>query len=190
MSFNLKLRLFFAVNFDEITRQKFYNISSQLQKFNESVKYEPIEKLHLTLLFLGNVNQNLIAELDKHANEISKMFYSTELVFTKLGVFKNYRQPRVIWIGTNENYILKDLSSKLKSLAGQLNIITDDKEFSPHITIGRVKGNLSGKFIDYLKSFTFEPFIASVNSFELMESKLEPSGSKYFVKGVYKLAEK
>jgi 2'-5' RNA ligase len=186
----MKLRLFFAVNFDDEIKRKFYEISSQLRKFNEPVKYEPVEKLHLTLLFLGNVDENLLSELDRKALEISKNFSSSELFFDKLGVFKNFHQPRVIWIGTKDNPILKELSFKLKMMTNDLNIMTDEKEFSPHITLGRVKGRLSEKFIDFLKSFSFEPFTAKVNSFELMESKLEPSGSKYFVKSSYILQVK
>jgi 2'-5' RNA ligase len=186
----MKLRLFFAVNFSEEIKKKFYEISSQLQKFKEPVKYEAIEKLHLTLLFLGNVDISLLPELDSRAREISKNFSSTEIYFDRLGVFKNFRQLRVIWVGTRENEHLRELSIKLRMLANDLNIITDEKEFSPHITIGRVKGLVSDKFAEYLKSFSFEPFTAKINSFELMESKLEPSGSKYFVKSNYILKEK
>ncbi len=186
----MKFRLFFAVNFSDEIKKKFYEISSELQKFSEPVKYEAIEKLHLTLLFLGGVNESLLTEINKKAIEISKSFSPTELYFEKLGVFKNFRQVRVIWIGTKENHQLRDLSSQLKSLANSLNIMTDEKEFSPHITIGRVKGNLSERFIDFLESFSFEPFTAQVDSFELMESKLEPTGSKYFVKSSYILYKK
>lgn len=186
----MKLRLFFAVNFSDEIKEKFYQISSQLQKFNEPVKYEPIEKLHLTLLFLGNVEESLIKELNQGANEISKNYFKSELYFEKLGVFKNFNQPRVIWIGTKENPKLREISEQLRLLAHNLNIAIDEKEFSPHITLGRVKGKLSESFIEFLKSFSFEPFTAEVNSFELMESKLEPSGSKYFVKSTYILKAK
>jgi 2'-5' RNA ligase len=186
----MKLRLFFAVNFSDETKEKFYEISSRLKKFNEPVKYEPIKKLHLTLLFLGNVDEVLIQNLNQGSEEISKKFFTTELYFEKLGVFKNYSLPRVIWIGTKENPELRLLSEQLKSLAHGLNIQTDEKEFSPHITLGRVKGKLSSEFVEFLKSFSFDPFTAKVNSFELMESKLEPSGSKYFVKSSYLLKVK
>lgn len=184
----MKLRLFFATNFDDSVRKKLHSISSQLQKFNEPVKYEPIEKLHLTLLFLGNVEENLIPQLSPEVHKISSQFSETELTFDHLGVFKNFKQPRVIWIGSKENEILKSISRELKRLTSQFGIITDEKEFSPHITLGRVKGNLSQKFIDFLKTFEFEPFSADIKSFELMESKLEPSGSKYFVRESFKLA--
>jgi 2'-5' RNA ligase len=186
----MKLRLFFAVNFSDRIKNILYEISSQLQKFNEPVKYEPIEKLHLTLLFLGNVEESLIKELNQGATEISKKFFTSELYFDKLGVFKNLNSPRVIWIGTKENHELRKLSEHLRLLANELKIEIDEKEFSPHITLGRVKGKLSSEFLEYLKSFSFEPFTAEVNSFELMESKLEPSGSKYFVKSSYILKAK
>ncbi len=170
-------------------KEKFYSISSQLQKFNEPVKYESIEKLHLTLLFLGNVEETIIPQLKLQAEKISTKFPETELTFDRLGVFKNFKQPRVIWIGSKENEVLKNLSLELKQLANQFGIITDEKEFSPHITLGRVKGNLSQKFIEFMKTFNVEPFSASIKSFELMESKLEPSGSKYFIIESFKIGQ-
>ncbi len=183
----MKLRLFFAINFNQEIKQRFFEISSLLQKFNEPVKYEPIEKLHLTLLFLGSVDESLIPSINQNSLNISNYFSETEVTFENLGVFKNFKQPRVIWIGMHDNSELKKLSLELRNMISQFGITTEEREFSPHITIGRVKGNLSSKFIDYLKSFTFDPFTARVTSFELMESKLESSGSKYFIKSTFNL---
>lgn len=183
----MKLRLFFAINFDETIKKNFYLISSKLQSFNEPVKYEPIDKLHLTLLFLGYVEDTLISHINLQTQKILRQFSQTELIFDRIGVFKNLKQPKVIWIGSRENETLKNLSAELKSIVNQLGIITDEKEFSPHITLGRVKGMLSQEFINFLRTFTFEPFLAKINSFELMESKLESSGSKYFVRNKFLL---
>ncbi len=186
----MKLRLFFAVNFNEAVREKLFYISSQLQKFDEPIKFERIDKLHLTLLFLGNVDEMLLPDLQFKVSEISHKYNQTKLMFDKLGVFKNYNQPRVIWIGTKENQILRELSLDLKRITNQLGIQTDEKEFSPHITLGRVKGKLSECCVNFLKTYSFEPFESDVKTFELMESKLEPSGSKYSIKYSFYLIEK
>ncbi|MCX8056242.1 MAG: RNA 2',3'-cyclic phosphodiesterase [Ignavibacteria bacterium] len=182
------MRLFFAVNFNDSVKEKIFSITKKLKEFQEPVKYEPIEKLHLTLLFLGSVEENLIHHFDERIKKILKEFSKTNLTFNKLGVFKNFKQPRVIWIGTEENLILKNLANELKVISTQFGIITEEKEFSPHITLGRVKGKLSPKFIEYLKNFSFEPFSADVQSFELMESILAPEGSKYFIKKSFELS--
>lgn len=183
----MKLRLFFAINFNQEIKQRFFEISSSLQKFNEPIKYEPVEKLHLTLLFLGNVEESLIPLINQYSLNISSNFSKADITFENLGVFKNFKQPRVIWIGMNDNPELKKLSLELRNMVNQFGIITEEREFAPHITIGRVKGKLSSKFIDYLKSFKFDPFTTRVESFELMESKLDSSGSKYFIKGTFTL---
>lgn len=185
----MQLRLFFAVNFNEEIRKRIFEITKEFKKFNEMIKYEPIEKLHLTLLFLGNVDESLLRQLNLNAKQISEKYLSTEVRFNGLGVFKNFKFPRVIWIGIEENQTLRDLANDLKKLSDQLGIKTDEKEFSPHITLGRVKGNLSDKFIEFFKSYTFEPFSSKVESFELMESKLEKSGSVYTVKSRFELKE-
>lgn len=178
----MKLRLFYAVNFLEEVKQKFSIISSELRNFNEPIKFEPIEKFHLTLLFLGNVDENLMNELISQTKTISQNFNRTNLVFDRIGVFKDYKNPRVIWVGAKENELLRNLSIQLRELAQTLKMNLDEKPFSPHITLGRVKGMLSRDFIEFLKSFKVNSFESSVDSFELMESQLEKTGAKYFIK--------
>lgn len=183
----MKLRLFYAVNFPEEVKQKFSLISKELRSFNEPIKFEPIEKFHLTLLFLGNVEENLMNELINQTRTISKNFNRTNLVFDRIGVFKDYKNPRVIWVGAQENESLRNLSNQLRELAQALKINLDDKPFSPHITLGRVKRMLSRDFIEFLKSFKINSIESSVYSFELMESRLEKTGSKYFIKEKFNL---
>lgn len=178
----MKLRLFYAINFPDEVKHNFSLISNELKSFNEPIKFEPIEKFHLTLLFLGNVEENLMNELINQTRTISQNFTKTNLVFDKVGVFKDFKNPRVIWIGAKENESLRNLSYQLKELAQILKIHLDEKPFSPHITLGRVKGLLSKDFIEFLKSFKMVSFESPVFSFELMESQLEKTGSKYFIK--------
>lgn len=183
------MRLFFAINFDQPTRHKLYSISKDFQTFNEPIKYEPLEKLHLTLLFLGEVNESLIPSINEKVVRISKLFQSQIITFSKVGVFKNFKQPRVLWIGSEENLALKNLVNELRIIANELRITTDEKEFHPHVTIGRIKGNLSNDFIEFIKSYSFENFTTTVESFQLMESQLDRLGSKYYIKHSYKLKE-
>ncbi len=183
------MRLFFAINFSQEFKERFYSISKDFQTFHEPIKYEPIEKLHLTLLFLGEVNESLITIINEKVKPLTEIFSFEKILFDKVGVFKNFKQPRILWIGAEENLELKNLSEELKLIAHELNITIDEKDFHPHITIGRIKGLLSREFIEFIKSYKFEPFSVVIESFQLMESRLDRSGSKYYIQESYKFKE-
>lgn len=187
----MKERLFFAINFDDAIKKRLYQISLDFQKYNQPIKFENKDKLHLTLLFLGDVDvdSKKYELLLEKSLQISKKTQSTEIEFNSIGIFKDFRNPRVIWIGCKENEIIRKISDELKDSALRLGFKLDGKEFSPHITIGRVKGDLSKNFIDFIKSYSFISFKTKVESFELMESKLDRRGSKYYIKESYKLEE-
>lgn len=183
-------RLFLAINLDNNVKEKIRKISVDL-KANESssIKWENIEKIHITLLFLGNVKidqkKNLIKELENY--ERPKFF---DFIINNLGFFPNDKYPRVIWLGIEKSEELKQLSKDISTICKNINIDFDKKEFKPHLTLGRIKNNVSTDFINYAKNYKYEKMIQTVKSFELMKSILEPSGSKYFIEAKINLMEK
>ncbi|MCX8009935.1 MAG: RNA 2',3'-cyclic phosphodiesterase [Ignavibacteria bacterium] len=185
----MKNRLFFALNLSEECRKKIFSITEDFKKFNQPVKWEPIEKLHITMLFLGNVEEKKQRKLEVDAEELAMQYSKRTLKFNSVGVFPNERRARVIWVGIEKDEMLTELAESLKTIAKNLKIEIDEKKFHPHVTLGRVKDGLSDEFIKYFQSYKFENFQENVFSLDLMNSKLEPTGSKYFVLSRYNFKE-
>lgn len=133
------------------------------------------ENLHITLKFLGEVEEEKIQEIIEDLSSISFSIFKVEV--KNIGVFPSVDYPRVIWIGaiSSEIYELKKILDRtLKKLKFE-----EEKNFISHITICRVKnGNPSAKIKELMKeNISFGEFF--VNEFTLFESVLTPSGPIY-----------
>lgn len=145
------MRTFVAVEVcDKDTLDSIVKLQSDLQ-----IKARPVSRqnMHFTLLFLGEVTENVVEDVKKALSSI--VFQPIQLNFTHLGAFPNPRFPRVIWIGVNEI-----ASTQLIELAAQVEQkllplgFKPDKPFKPHLTIFRVKSkenNMSDKIAKYSK---------------------------------------
>ncbi len=183
----MKHRLFFAFNLSETVRYRILQIQQDLKSFDEPVKWEPVEKFHITGLFLGDVEESLLGDLRIETDSIAKRFEAQKVTFTKIGVFPNLKNARVIWIGIEDNPFIMQIAEGLRMIANNFKIEIDEKKFHPHVTLGRVKNHLSKEFIDYFEKYEFERFSDYISSVDLMKSKLDRFGSKYYIQSKFNL---
>lgn len=182
-------RLFFAINLEKEIKNKIQKIVNDFSQFREPVKWELVDKIHLTLLFLGDVRIEHKKELITEVNKISvPCNFSFEIRGT--GFFPNIKFPKVIWLGIEHGNELKSLSKLISVVCDGIGLKFDKKDFRPHLTIGRVKDKLSNDFTEFVKNYKFDFFNQEVKSFELIKSILEPRGSKYYVEQKFNLMEK
>ncbi len=185
---NVTERLFFGINFSDNIRNELKKIINEFRKFDEPVKWENPEKLHITLLFLGDVKIEDKLVLLNDTDNMEK-FPTFDIMIKSKGVFPNYKMPRIIWLGIEENLIMHNISENIRLICRKRGIEFDEKEFKPHLTIGRIKGNISQRFKDFLVNYNYDPIIDRINSFELIKSVLDSKGSKYFTEKKFKLTE-
>lgn len=146
------------------------------------------ENMHLTLKFLGDVNEKTLEEVKNTLNAVSDTpkFNAT---FIGLGVFPNQSYVRVIWVGIGEG------STEMMELAGRIDEklsafgFGKDEKFHPHLTIARVKNVTDkGGLRDAIKKYSSTIFSSfSVEGIDLMESRLTPKGPVYSVLNEFKL---
>lgn len=146
--------------------------------YNKSINYVPRENLHITLKFIGEINEKDFMLIKASLSEISFSPFIVE--FKGLGCFPDIFNARVLWIGVKDgDESFKKLYEKIISILPE-KFKKDDKNFSPHLTLARLKEKPLKSFINLIdreKSFgTFR-----VSSIQLYESKLERSGAKYSI---------
>jgi len=179
------LRAFIAVELPLEIRQTVCNTTSKLRnEIGALVRWVPIENMHLTLKFLGDVSPPNVELLSQMLRAEMDLFNCFDLRLNGLGSFPNLKRPRVIYIGIQAPAGLEALQRGIESASRRLGYGSEERGFSPHLTIGRVKQNvtateqqtirraLAGTKIDALG-------IARVNSVELFKSDLRPTGSVY-----------
>lgn len=181
------MRIFISINIPDQIKKEIIKIQNKLPEFYG--KKTESENLHLTLKFLGEINENKIEQVKKKLNEIK--YNSFEAEIDSLGIFDNrnskiYKKRIVIWLHlTNCNRLQKIIDNSLKDL------FNPEKRFMSHLTIARVK-NLKDnkKFLEELNKIKIQPIKFDVNSFSLRKSVLTRQYPIYETIEQYNLKER
>ena len=95
--------------------------------------------IHLTLAFLGDTEEDRIKVAAIMLKQQCSGFGEFDFNLSGTGVFKDFNDPRVIWIGIDESEKLAELYGRIKTGLEDTGFKTDNRPFRPHITIGRIK---------------------------------------------------
>jgi 2'-5' RNA ligase len=180
------LRAFIAIELPQHTQDAIERQTTRLRQTlgNELIRWTPARNMHLTLKFLGDIaashmeflKQMLAREADSHPQ--------FDLQIGGLGSYPNSRRPHVLWVGIHAPAELASLQKSIESSASRLGYEQEERAFSPHLTIGRVRQNADPaelpKIRAALDSIQLGNIgIARVDSIHLIRSDLQPSGSIY-----------
>lgn len=181
----MKSRIFVALNIPDYAKEKLFGIIYQLHS-DKSLKWETKEKIHLTLKFIGDVEDELIPQIKNDLLFLEE--YKTQLLqITGFGFFFSYRVPRILWAGLKYSEELKSIAERLEDYFIRYGVEKENRPFKPHLTLMRIKNNPGEFFINKFKNSKFEPISFQSNSISLIKSELKPAGSVYTEINKYKL---
>ena len=170
------MRAFIAIEVPKKIREKINHFIEEQNKKELPIKWVRFENLHITLKFLGEIDDKKKKEITPVIKELTNKFSPFKVTLEGIGCFPNPRNPRVLWIGVNEGseqlcLIAKDAETTLSRYG-----FKEEKRFHPHLTIGRIKKFC--KVDDILENqIKSEPFLA--DSITLFKSTLKPEGPIY-----------
>ncbi len=187
------VRCFLAINLSTETHDFLAaSVKTWHTQYRKQVRWVRPENCHLTLKFLGEVKESLVAKIEKNVSVAASSHVPFELELSSPGVFPNPRFPRVLWIGLKgETGKLKQLQNSLETALEPLGFEPEKKGFVPHVTVGRIKAR-RGFMLDindFLKS-EVPPIRSSINAVNLYQSILKPSGPIYKVLSTFQLSER
>ena len=147
----------------------------------EKIKWVDPESMHITLCFLGDTNEDKIPGLKDETEKAVSFFPPLKLTFHGCGIFRNFRDPRVIWFGLEKNELLKDLKKSLDNTIEPFGFIPDKREFRPHLTMARIKWIRDISVLeDLIDAYKDEPVLVSeISEVIFYESILKPDGPVY-----------
>jgi len=183
-------RTFIAVKVDpgERITEVFDAMKEDLR--NESVRWVDIHKMHITLAFPGDTSEEMIREISVMLRELCGNSGKFDFSLSRLGVFKSLNDPKIIWAGIENSEKLTGLFKDIKAGLDKLEVPTEEREFKPHLTLGRIKWIKDKQLLaDLLKKYSDYKF-QDVNVSEVIfyESILQQTGPLYIPMKVFKLS--
>jgi 2'-5' RNA ligase len=171
-------------------------LESTIQKFKaervKGVRWVAVENIHLTLRFLGDTSPADLEQLTKILQAECTAYSSFAVEVAGVGAFPNPRRPRIIWVGLQAPAVLTELAASIESAARSIGIQPEERAFSPHLTLGRVKNDASPADILNLSAALNSIDVGSlggftVTRFTLFRSDLRPQGPLYSVLAQFNL---
>jgi len=177
-----QIRTFIAIPLSDRIKEELSKLQEELKQNEAEVKWVRPEGIHLTLKFLGNVEEEKVQEIEEAIGKKIRKSSPFLLSLGCLGVFPDLRRPRVVWIGVEKGASeVKELARRVEKALLPLGAKKEDRPFSPHLTLGRIKG---GKGIGRLKEILGSLEATKLSSLnigriEIIKSQLTRQGAIY-----------
>lgn len=170
-------RIFVALNIPAYVIEKLFEIIFKLQP-DKKLNWEKKEKIHLTLKFVGDVDNKYLSEIINDLVFLEE-YKIQKLQLSEFGFFFKFKQPKILWAGLKFSEELKIIAQKLDEYFTKFGIRKEEREFKPHLTLMRIKNHPGENFINLFKNSKFKPIDFQSNTISLIKSELKPSGSVY-----------
>ncbi len=177
------IRAFIAIQLPADVRNELARVNEVLnaQLPANSVRWVKPHLMHLTLCFLGDTAMSSLPSLFDALDESAAMNNAFTLSLASLGCFPSRKRPRVIWAGLQgELNAAEGLKRTIDDLLLPLGWVREQRPFSPHLTLGRVRDSRKLQGVNWeahVQKLTFP-----IEEVHLIESKLSPSGPIYTVR--------
>ncbi|MCI0714591.1 MAG: RNA 2',3'-cyclic phosphodiesterase [Chloroflexi bacterium] len=181
------LRLFIALELNPAVQSALETPLQTLQSIpgSKAVRWTPLKNIHLTLKFLGDTPDTQVDEIQAAIESAGEDISALDLTIQGVGVFPNPKRPRVVWLGLEDHSKqLKRLQRNIEQRMEPLGFAPEQRSFSPHLTVGRVKKNADMPAVAKLGEAVAQ-IDAGINigwpceAISLVKSDLLPSGPIY-----------
>lgn len=175
------MRLFVAAEVPAEIGDALGALQHELRAALPGVRWSPVRNVHLTLRFLGEVDETRVGDVAAAVAGAAAAHAPLSLALSAPGVFPSLRAPRVLWVGLGgEVDALRALAADVESALRAAGFGAADKPFAPHITLGRMPQPLPAVRWDAaLAAMEVPPLRFAVREVVTMRSVLDPRGAIY-----------
>lgn len=178
-----RIRTFLSVDVGAKVRSRILDLQASLGKTLSSMKWVDEASLHVTLLFLGEVNELDLVPICRIAKEVGKKLPPFTMEVGGVGCFPNPRRPKVLWVGITDGADhLHRLHESLEAPLMESGCYRrEERAYTPHLTLGRVSGEDEsadwGMILRENESWRVGPI--AVGDIFVMSSELRRDGPVY-----------
>ena len=176
------IRAFIAIAIPDEILTRCQELGSRLQILNLKGKFSRKESVHLTLQFLGNLDEKRVPDIAEVLRQVARRAVPFWLNIQGLGVFSNLVSSRVLWVGVGQSAGLYRIQGEIAGYLEAIGFPPEARDFKPHLTLARFKSrkNLS-ELADFFSHREPDEAIGSmeVQEIHLYQSILKPMGAEY-----------
>jgi len=182
----MDVRAFIAIELDRPMQDELARFERRLQDdpAGRFVRWVVPQNIHLTLKFLGNIQSEVVPRLADVLTDAVRQFTPFELQTQNVGAFPNLHRPNNIWVGlAGDTRQTALLTRAVEDACAGLGLPRDDRGFTPHLTLGRLKREVSsgertavGKLI---QAHSINSLVVRVDHIALISSDLRSGGPIY-----------
>ncbi|MCK8817767.1 RNA 2',3'-cyclic phosphodiesterase [Natroniella sulfidigena] len=134
------MRVFIALELARNVQQKLEKTTNMLRDCSQQVNWVKPFNFHLTLKFLGEIREEQLEEIEEELTGLKEVKEPFKILLDGLGAFPNLEYPKVIWVGIEEGREqLVRLQEEIEDRLADLGFEREQREYTPHVTLGRVK---------------------------------------------------
>lgn len=174
-----KFRGFIAIDIE--SNKKLVEFENEMKKTGADVKLVDPNIVHITLKFLGDTEENLVEKIEEIMKNSVEEIEPFEMQLAGTGVFPDQKYMRVVWIGIKNGEQIGKIASKIEEQVSKLGFEKENREFSAHLTIGRVRSAKNKeKLLEIVEKYRDVTFgDCKIDSIKLKKSELTPKGPIY-----------
>ena len=183
------MRLFIALELEPSVREKLRQTLAALRLSLDArwIRWVQPDGIHLTLKFLGEVENTRVEALKSAIEAQASQRGVCHFTVGGVGAFPNPARARVLWVGVKDAADgLKGLQAGLEDALGQVGFERENRRYTPHLTLGRVRDGIGRESLAQLaqaltESAPLEPMETSSGTVILVRSELRPGGAVYTI---------
>lgn len=182
------IRTFICIEIPETVKARIERLQQQLRRSEAQVSWTRPSNIHLTIKFLGDVQAAKLEAIRTAVERAASNISAFEIEVGGAGCFPSPKNPRVLWVGlTHVPDSLKQLRDNVEDELFREGFPREQKRFSPHLTIGRVRSPRGASEVaERLIASGFDNESFQAGEVIVMRSDLKPTGSVYTPQAVIK----
>ncbi|MFC2103717.1 RNA 2',3'-cyclic phosphodiesterase [Bacteroidota bacterium] len=172
------IRLFIAAKIPLEVIEYLINSCKKIAPNPNDYRWESPPKIHLTLKFIGEIDEHLLSEIGSELDFVSN-YIAFEFSLTKFGFFFRDNAPKILWAGLETHESIHNLVEELNQRLSKFSIPVENRKFKPHLTMLRIKNDPGADFIDKFRQYSFDEYKFISREIILVKSRLLTTGAQY-----------
>lgn len=179
------MRAFIAIKLPKEVKAHLGNLQEKLKSARADVKWIAPENMHLTLKFLGEIDNSQLEKIAEILEDTANNKKPFNIRISSIGAFPKLDFPRIIWVGIDKgDKETGEIARELEEKVSLLGIPKEKRAFACHLTIARTRSNLNQSALvkilkDREKDFSGEVPEFAATKITLFKSTLTPKGPIY-----------